>query len=87
MIGLGTAPDGASEVSTKDAVLEAIRQGYRHFDAAAAYGVEQSVGEGIAEALKLGLIGSREELFVASKLWCTENHAQLVVPSLQKSLR
>ncbi|BAT83084.1 hypothetical protein LR48_Vigan03g012100 [Vigna angularis] len=87
VIGLGTAPEATSAVTTKDAVLEAIKQGYRHFDAASAYGVEQSVGEAIAEALKLGLIQSRDELFVTSKLWVTDNHAHTIVPALQKSLR
>ncbi|KAL9297426.1 hypothetical protein ACSQ67_023322 [Phaseolus vulgaris] len=87
VVGLGTAPEATSAVTTKDAVLEAIKQGYRHFDAASAYGVEQSVGEAIAEALQLGLIASRDELFVTSKLWVTDNHAQTIVPALQKSLR
>ncbi|CAL5203566.1 unnamed protein product [Lathyrus oleraceus] len=87
VMGLGTAPEATSKVTTKDAVLEAIKQGYRHFDAAAAYGVEHSVGEAIAEALKLGLISSRDELFVTSKLWVTDNHPHLIVPALQKSLR
>lgn len=87
VIGLGTAPGSISKGTTKDAVLEAIKQGYRHFDAAAAYGVEQSVGEAISEALKLGLISSRDELFVTSKLWVTDNHPELIVPALKKSLR
>ncbi|KAI4308448.1 hypothetical protein L6164_031525 [Bauhinia variegata] len=87
VIGLGTAPETNSKTSTKDAVLEAIKQGYRHFDTAAAYGVEPAVGEAIQEALKLGLVGSREELFVTSKLWCTNNHPHLVVPALQQSLK
>lgn len=87
VMGLGTAPEATSKVTTKDAVLEAIKQGYRHFDAAAAYGVEKSVGEAISEALKLGLISSRDELFVTSKLWVTDNHPELIVPALQKSLR
>ena len=87
VIGLGTAPEAASKVSTKDAVLEAIKQGYRHFDAASAYGVEQSVGEAIQQALQLGLIASRDELFITTKLWVTDNHPHLIVPALQKSLR
>ncbi|KAI4308447.1 hypothetical protein L6164_031524 [Bauhinia variegata] len=87
VIGLGTAPETNSKTSTKDAVLDAIKQGYRHFDTAAAYGVEPAVGEAIQEALKLGLVGSREELFVTSKLWCTNNHPHLVVPALQQSLK
>lgn len=87
VMGLGTAPEATSKVTTKDAVLEAIKQGYRHFDAAAAYGVEKSVGEAIAEALKLGLLASRDEVFITSKLWVTDNHPETIVPALKKSLR
>uniref|UniRef100_K7MVA9 Chalcone reductase CHR5 n=1 Tax=Glycine max TaxID=3847 RepID=K7MVA9_SOYBN len=87
LMGLGTAPEATSAVTTKDAVLEAIKQGYRHFDAASAYGVEQSVGEAIAEALKQGLIASRDQLFITTKLWVTDNHAHTILPALQKSLR
>ncbi|KAF2309221.1 hypothetical protein GH714_001239 [Hevea brasiliensis] len=54
----------------RDAVLDAISLGYRNFDTAAVYGTEQVLGEAIAEALKLGLLASREELFITSKLWC-----------------
>ncbi|XP_027331563.1 NAD(P)H-dependent 6'-deoxychalcone synthase-like [Abrus precatorius] len=86
VIGLGTAPESGSKVSTKDAVLEAIKQGYRHFDAASAYGVEQALGEAIAQALQLGLIASRDQLFITSKIWVTDNHPQLIVPALKKSL-
>ncbi|KAL2329637.1 hypothetical protein Fmac_017218 [Flemingia macrophylla] len=87
VIGLGTAPEAASAVSPKDAVLEAMKQGYRHFDTAAAYGVEQSVGEAIAEALKIGLIASRDDLFITSKLWVTDNHPHSIVTALHNSLR
>ncbi|KAK7394253.1 hypothetical protein VNO78_14775 [Psophocarpus tetragonolobus] len=87
VMGLGTAPEATSTVTTKDAVLEAIKQGYRHFDAACAYGVEHSVGEAIAEALQLGLIASRDQLFITTKLWVTDNHPQTILPALQKSLR
>ncbi|KAL2329791.1 hypothetical protein Fmac_017372 [Flemingia macrophylla] len=87
IIGLGTAPESASVVSTKDAVLEAIKQGYRHFDAASAYGVEQDVGEAIAQALQLGLVASRDQLFITSKLWVTDNQPHLIIPALKRSLR
>nr|ACM44064.1 NADPH-dependent codeinone reductase-like protein [Papaver bracteatum] len=71
----------------KLAFLKAIEVGYRHFDTAAAYQTEECLGEAIAEALQLGLIKSREELFITSKLWCTDAHADLVLPALQNSLR
>ncbi|XP_031260388.1 non-functional NADPH-dependent codeinone reductase 2-like [Pistacia vera] len=87
VIGLGTAADNLDEKAMKLAVLEAIKLGYRHFDTASLYGSEKALGEAISEALKLGLVNSREELFITTKLWSTEAHRDLVIPSLHKSLR
>ncbi|RYQ95348.1 hypothetical protein Ahy_B08g090579 isoform B [Arachis hypogaea] len=67
--------------------MEAIKLGYRQFDTASIYGSEQALGEAIAEALKLGLINSRDELFITSKLWLSDNHPDLVIPALCKSLQ
>ncbi|XP_042501297.1 non-functional NADPH-dependent codeinone reductase 2-like isoform X2 [Macadamia integrifolia] len=69
-IGMGTAvyPFTASE-TMKSAILHAIKLGYRHFDSAALYDSEQPLGESIKEAQSLGLIKSRDELFITSKLW------------------
>ncbi|KAL2327022.1 hypothetical protein Fmac_020449 [Flemingia macrophylla] len=89
VIALGTAAETnrSSEETTKVAVVEAIKLGYRHFDTASIYGSEEALGEAIAEALELGLIKSREELFITTKLWLTDNFPHLVLPALQKSLQ
>ncbi|KAK4589595.1 hypothetical protein RGQ29_020246 [Quercus rubra] len=87
VMGFGTAADNNDGATLISAVLESIKLGYRHFDTASAYGTEQALGEAIAEALRLGLIPSRDDLFITSKLWPTEAHAHLVLPSIQKSLR
>ncbi|KAF3338441.1 NADPH-dependent codeinone reductase-like protein [Carex littledalei] len=89
VVGMGTTEYSAVQVPEKmiSAYLDAIAVGYRHFDTASRYKTEQPLGEAIHEAIKLGLIGSREELFITSKLWCTENHPDLVLPSIQSSLR
>eukprot|EP00262_Sarcandra_glabra_P014595 TRINITY_DN4294_c0_g1_i4.p1 TRINITY_DN4294_c0_g1~~TRINITY_DN4294_c0_g1_i4.p1 ORF type:complete len:321 (-),score=48.80 TRINITY_DN4294_c0_g1_i4:225-1187(-) len=88
LIGMGTAayPFKATN-SMKSAILHAIELGYRHFDTAAIYQSEQSLGEAIAEALHVGIIKSRKELFITSKLWCSDGHRDLVVPAIQKTLR
>ncbi|KAK8486180.1 hypothetical protein V6N13_026103 [Hibiscus sabdariffa] len=88
LIGLGTAefPFGASNDTLKHTIIEAIRLGYRHFDTAAIYQTEQPLGEAVADALRLGLIESRDELFITSKLWCSDAHRDHVVPALQKTL-
>lgn len=88
LVGFGTAefPFNSTE-SVKEAALHAIQLGYRHFDTAALYQSEQSLGEAIAEALKLGFIKSRHELFLTSKLWISDAHHELVLPAIKKTLK
>ncbi|XP_062110421.1 non-functional NADPH-dependent codeinone reductase 2-like [Humulus lupulus] len=86
VIGFGTASNDSDSAPMKRAVLEAIKLGYRHFDTASLYGSEQGLGEAIAEALKLGLVASRDELFITSKLWCCDSHPHLVISALKTSL-
>ncbi|GMJ13361.1 hypothetical protein like AT1G59960 [Hibiscus trionum] len=87
VIGMGTASYPPADAATvKSAVVEAIGSGYRHFDTAFIYGSEQALGEAIAEALNIGLIKSRDELFITSKLWCTCAEHDLVIPAIKTSL-
>ncbi|KAK2994375.1 hypothetical protein RJ640_029490 [Escallonia rubra] len=86
-LGLGTAADPPVESEViRNAVLEAIEVGYRHFDTAALYNSEQPLGEAVAEAIPRGLIKSREELFITSKLWCSDAHPEHILPAIQKTL-
>ncbi|KAM1006047.1 hypothetical protein ACFX1X_002874 [Malus domestica] len=71
-IGFGTAANKFEPHVLKTAVVEAIKLGYRHFDTASMYGSEQTLGEAIQEALGLGLVASRDQVFVTSKLWITD---------------
>ncbi|KAB2603324.1 NAD(P)H-dependent 6'-deoxychalcone synthase-like [Pyrus ussuriensis x Pyrus communis] len=87
VIGFGTAADKLQPHVLKTAVVEAIKLGYRHFDTASMYGSEQTLGEAIQEAFGLGLVASRDQVFVTSKLWITDAHPHLVVPALYKSLQ
>ncbi|MBA0556657.1 hypothetical protein Golob_026737, partial [Gossypium lobatum] len=88
LLGFGTAahPLVTPEVA-KQAILQAIELGYRHFDTAYIYGTEQPLGEAIVEAISLGLIKSRDELFITTKLWCSDAYGELVLPQLRKSLQ
>ncbi|KAH9725623.1 Aldo ket red domain-containing protein [Citrus sinensis] len=86
VIGLDCSVDKSDIDALKLVVLEAIELGYRHFDTAAIYGTEKALGEAIAEALRLGLVSSREQLFITSKLWCQDAHRDHVIPALKKSL-
>ncbi|GLT40046.1 hypothetical protein SLA2020_142040 [Shorea laevis] len=87
LLGFGTAssPPVGPE-ATKQAILHAIKLGYRHFDSASMYQSEQPLGEAIREALSLGLIESQDDVFITTKLWPNGAHADLVVPALRKSL-
>ncbi|XP_058078329.1 non-functional NADPH-dependent codeinone reductase 2-like [Magnolia sinica] len=85
LLGMGTAAAAISDdlVST---FIQAIDLGYRHFDTAALYGTEQQIGKAIAEALRRGIIKTRSELFITSKLWCIDAHSNRVLPALRKTL-
>ncbi|PKI53595.1 hypothetical protein CRG98_026045 [Punica granatum] len=45
-----------------------------------------SLGQAVAEALKRGLIKNRDEVFITSKLWCTDADPSLILPALKKTL-
>jgi len=86
-IGMGSAKFPVVPETVKNAVLAAVEVGFRHFDTASVYETEQPLGEALAEAVRRGLVPSREELFITSKLWCTSCHPHLVLPSLRESLQ
>ncbi|EIW64276.1 Aldo/keto reductase [Trametes versicolor FP-101664 SS1] len=65
-----------------DTVYNAIKEGYRLFDGASDYGNEKQAGEGVARAIKDGLV-KREDLWITSKLWNT-NHAKEHVEAAAK---
>ncbi|KAK9063828.1 hypothetical protein SSX86_017700 [Deinandra increscens subsp. villosa] len=90
VIAMGTATVSSimgTEIVTPSTLIEAMKVGYRHFDTAAVYQTEKPVGEAVAEALRSGLIKSRSEVFITTKLWCNSADRHLVVPALKKSLR
>jgi diketogulonate reductase-like aldo/keto reductase len=60
-LGVWQAPRGAA---TRDAVMTALRLGYRHVDTARIYGNEEDVGEGLRAS---GL--ARSDVFITTKLW------------------
>ncbi|XP_027099484.2 D-galacturonate reductase-like [Coffea arabica] len=88
VIGMGTSSFPPADLeTTKTAIIEAIKAGYRHFDTAFTYGSEKPLGEAIAEALTLGLIMSRDELFITTKLWSSSAERDQIVPACKMSLQ
>lgn len=66
---------------TYEAVLEALKAGYRHIDTAAAYMNEQDVGRAIRDS---GI--PREEIWVTTKLWPQDYAAADAPAGIQLSL-
>jgi 2,5-diketo-D-gluconate reductase A len=69
------------QAETADAVVAALDAGYRHIDTASFYENEREVGEGIRRS---GV--PREEVFVTSKSWWTENGYDSTLRSFDASL-
>ena len=76
---------GVFQVNDGDEVIGAVRSaletGYRHIDTAAAYKNERGVGKAIAES---GI--PREDLFVTSKLWNTDQGYDSTLRAFDDSL-
>ena len=69
IVGLGTYSLHGDKCV--NAILSAIRLGYRKFDTASFYGNEEEVGKAIRQAIAEGLI-KREDVFVTTKLYPNE---------------
>ncbi len=82
-IGLGTWKSAPGEVY--DAVLHAIKSGYRHIDCAAIYMNEKEVGKALRKALEDSLV-KREDLWVTSKLWNNAHKRADIKPAIRKTL-
>ncbi|BDG01007.1 aldo/keto reductase [Anaeromyxobacter oryzae] len=81
ILGLGVwqTPPGAE---TRNAVLAALRAGYRLVDTARAYRNEEDVGAAIRES---GL--PREEVFVTTKLWNSDHGYDSTLRACDESIR
>lgn len=82
-IGLGTWKAAPGEVG--EAVLQALRTGYRHIDCAAIYGNEREIGQALSRAFNENIV-QREELWITSKLWNNAHQRERVLPALRKTL-
>ena len=82
-LGLGTWKSAPGEV--KQAVIEAIKIGYRHIDCAAIYKNEKEIGEAFAECFASGLV-KREDLWITSKLWNNSHLKEDVNKAIRQTL-
>ncbi|KAL2070556.1 hypothetical protein VTL71DRAFT_13582 [Oculimacula yallundae] len=81
-VGFGTFQGDEGNSGVRDAVLAALKIGYRHIDTAAAYGNEKEVGEAIKES---GI--PRDQIFVTTKLAQTWHSPLDVEEAIDRSLR
>ncbi len=84
ILGLGTWKSGEGEVY--EAVREAIRIGYRHFDCAARYDNEAEIGEAFSDAIDAEDV-QRSDLWITSKLWNNAHKKEDVAPALERTLK
>ncbi len=69
-----------------EAVKLAIKAGYRSIDTAAIYGNEKAVGEGIRAGIKEAGI-TREDLFITSKVWNSDQGYETTLAAYEESLK
>lgn len=81
MVGFGVFTIPAGE-ETYNAVLNALKAGYRHIDTAAAYFNEADVGRAVRDS---GI--PREEVFITSKLWLQDYGYEAAMKGIDTSLR
>ncbi|XP_076946205.1 aldose reductase-like [Bidens hawaiensis] len=82
-VGLGTWKSGSE--ASNSAATAVVEAGYRHIDTAWEYGVHEEVGKGLKEAMDAGV--ERKDLFVTSKLWCSDLSPERVRPALLNTLQ
>lgn len=86
-IGMGTfGSDRFGPDQVAGAVAGAIRCGYRLIDCASVYGNEAQIGQVLTQAFQEGVV-TREELFVASKVWNDQHGKGDVLLALAKTLK
>jgi diketogulonate reductase-like aldo/keto reductase len=80
IIGLGTFRSKGDDAY--NATLAALKAGYTHIDTASIYGNEEQIGRAIKDS---GL--NREDLFITTKLWNTDQGYESTLTAFKDSLK
>lgn len=83
-IGIGTWQSDREKLY--NAIIEAVRCGYRHIDCAYIYGNEDIVGEALECLFSSGGV-KREEMWITSKLWNSCHKRKDALPAIETSLK
>ena len=84
VLGLGTWLSKPTEVY--EAVVEAVKTGYRHIDCAYIYKNEKEIGKALKYLFAKNIV-KREEMFITSKLWNNFHSPEQVEPAIRQSLK
>jgi len=84
MLGIGTWQSDPEKLY--DAIVEAVKYGYRHIDCAYIYENEEIVGKALKHLFDTGVV-KREDLWITSKLWNACHRREQALPAIKESLR
>jgi alcohol dehydrogenase (NADP+) len=83
MLGIGTWQSDPEKLY--DAIVEAVRYGYRHIDCAYIYQNEAIVGRALRHLFETGVV-ERRDLWITSKLWNASHRRREALPAIRRSL-
>jgi len=86
-LGFGTFSNERQKGESYNAVLHALRAGYRHLDCAWFYQNEDEIGSAIKDFLLENPSVKRSDLFITTKLWNCFHEEEEVKWSLNDSLK